>query len=52
MSAYKRGDKFTLPFRVLTIMAVADGYIMCRYKGCMPFVKSVKEFPIFLEAVK
>lgn len=24
------------------VMAVADGYAMCRYKGCIPFAEPVK----------
>lgn len=25
-------------------MAVAEGYVMARNRGCMPFVKSVRDF--------
>lgn len=27
--------------RLFFVMAVADGYILARYKGCMPFVMSI-----------
>lgn len=35
--------------RTLKIMAIVDKHIMCRYSKCIPFVKSIKEFPYFLE---
>ena len=38
--------------KTLKIMAVADDYVMARYKGCMPFVKHKNEFGRFLESVK
>lgn len=37
-------DKF------LTIMAFSQGYYMCRYKGCYPFLKSEKELINLLTA--
>jgi hypothetical protein len=40
----KRGDVRTDNFGRIVCMAVADGYVMCRRPGCMPFVKSVKEW--------
>jgi len=30
--------------RPVRVMAVADGYVMVRYPGAVPFIKSVKEF--------
>lgn len=33
----------------LRILAIEQKHIMCRFKGCVPFVKSVKEFPKYLE---
>lgn len=51
-SKFKPGDCFynsviswTLPIK---IMAIADGYLMVRYKGCFPFVIQEKEFYQFL----
>ncbi len=28
----------------LEVMAFTKGYLMCRYKGCMPFVIGLREF--------
>lgn len=28
----------------IKVMAVVDGYVMARYKGCIPFVVSIKKF--------
>jgi len=30
--------------RVFKVMAVADGYVMARFKGCIPFVSKLTEF--------
>lgn len=32
---------FPIPLR---IMAIAEGYVMARFKGCIPFVESVEKF--------
>jgi len=37
---YHEQDKSTY----LKIMAIKDGYVMARWKGCYPFVRNVKEF--------
>lgn len=49
---YKRGDKFKTAYRWLNVMTVIDGYVVARYSGCAPFIKSIKEFEIFLIDVK
>lgn len=36
----------------LKILAVFDKWLALKYTGCMPFIKSIKEFPAFLEDVK
>lgn len=36
----------------LVILAIEQNYIMCRFKGCVPFVKSIKEFPMYLETLQ
>jgi hypothetical protein len=38
--------------RELRILAIEQKHIMCRFKGCIPFVKSVKEFPKYLESLE
>lgn len=30
--------------KYIKILAIAEGYVMCRYKGAMPFVKSINDF--------
>lgn len=42
-SQYKSGDKFQCDFSILTIMAIKDGWYMCRYKNRMPFVKDYNQ---------
>ena len=40
----KVGDKFMSEYgNELKVMAVLDGYAMCRVKGCVPVVYSTKE---------
>lgn len=39
-------EGFPFPLR---IMAIEEGYVMARFKGCMPFVQSVKDFEKRLE---
>lgn len=34
----KKGDSY------IKIIAIAEGYIMARYKGCVPFVQSENDF--------
>jgi hypothetical protein len=29
------------------VMAVSEGYVLCRRKGCVPFVTKVKDFTLF-----
>lgn len=41
---YKIGDTFKTNYRQLRIMAIKEGYIMARYKGCVPFVKDYNQF--------
>ena len=36
---YDYGTKF-----YIKIMAIADGYVLARVKGCMPFAQSIKDF--------
>lgn len=38
-----RGDHYMDEHGIYFVMAVADGYAMCRRKGCFPFIKKVKE---------
>lgn len=39
------GDKIpTTMQQYLKVMAYVDGYVMARYKGCIPFVSTIKEF--------
>lgn len=38
--------------RELRILAIEQKHIMCRFKGCVPFVRSVKEFPKYLESLQ
>lgn len=42
--AVKRGDRTIDEHGEIRVMAVADGYVMVRRPGCLPFVLSVKEF--------
>ncbi len=39
-----RGDTITDYLSKIIILAVADGYVMCRRPGAIPFIKSVKEW--------
>lgn len=39
----KVGDKFFWKGDDARVMAIAEGYIMARKKGCYPFLASVKE---------
>ena len=45
---FRAGDKFAPWFTggpaYIKVLAVAEGYVMARYAGCIPFVKTVKEF--------
>lgn len=42
---YKAGDKIhTSADNYIKVMAVADGYVMFRNKGCIPLVLSVADF--------
>ena len=41
----KVGDKLTRNnVSVLRIMAIAEGYALCRYKGAFPHARSLKDF--------
>lgn len=40
----KKGDKFLRDGAEGRVMAVAEGWIMARLKGCMPFVMNLREF--------
>lgn len=39
----KRGDKYRDDHGVITVMAVADGYCMCRRPGKIPFIRKEKK---------
>lgn len=42
---HKAGDKIPMIIGdYVKVMAIADGYVMARRKGCYPFVCAVKEF--------
>lgn len=44
------GQKFMLPDGdYIKIMAIVDNYVMARRNGCIPFVKSCKEFDLFIK---
>lgn len=48
----KVGSKFRNSYGTeFKIMAVVDGYCMCRYKGCVPFVQSVKDLVKYLNTL-
>lgn len=32
------------PFTHVRVMAVAEGYVMARYKGCIPFVEIMRSW--------
>ena len=38
--------------RELRILTIEQKHIMCRFKGCIPFVRSIKEFPGYLERLQ
>ncbi len=40
---YKVGDSWKDAHGLTRIMAIADGYAMCRRRGCMPFVVYLKD---------
>ena len=40
----KVGQRYKGKLLEVRIMAIVEGYVMCRHKGCMPFVESVKDF--------
>ena len=42
---YKVGDDWKDAHGLIRIMAIADGYAMCRRRGCMPFVVYLKNIP-------
>jgi hypothetical protein len=53
------GQRFIEPERFINpnkhyikVMAIVDGYVMARYKGCMPFVQGEKEFTKRVENFK
>ena len=39
----KKSDRFKDSGGVFKVMAVADGWCMCRRPACLPFVRSAKE---------
>lgn len=41
-----------VPERAARVMAVADGYAMCRYPRCNPFVEPLKNLQLAGEATK
>ena len=41
----QRWQHITLGYTV-KVLAIAEGYVMCRRKGCLPFLESVKYFYI------
>lgn len=49
---WETSQKFYPEKRQLKILAIADKHIMCRYKSCIPFVRSIKEFPKYLESIQ
>lgn len=42
-TAVKAGDRFSDEHGNMRVMAVAQGYAMCRRTGCTPFVRTVAE---------
>ncbi len=46
VAAIKPGDKFRDMYGVVRVMAIADGYVMFRRRGCMPAVEMAKYFVI------
>lgn len=54
---YKKGQMFlckpspSLKIELI-ILAIEQNYIMCRFKGCIPFVKYIKSFPHYLEELE
>ncbi len=44
MKTPKRGDRVEDATSKITIMAVADEYVMCRRPGCTPFVRTIQEW--------
>lgn len=41
--AHKEGNGY------IKVMAIADGYVMARNKGCIPFCEKIDEFIVRLE---
>ncbi len=48
---FREGDKFATEGgkSYIKIMAIADGYVMARNKGCIPFCETIKEFVLRLK---
>lgn len=44
----RRGTRFTDAYGEVRVLAVADGYAMCRRPMSMPFVYSVRDVRAFL----
>ncbi len=51
-SKFKAGDKFTDGISETRVMAVAEGYVMARFKGAAPYVISEKDFSIIVQNIK
>lgn len=50
---FTAGDKFPHPTSgYVKIMAVADGYVMWRLKGCIPKVNSVNDMTEYIKDLK
>lgn len=45
----KRGDEYKDDHGTIRVMAVADGYCLCRRPGRMPFVRTEKEVNAFIQ---
>jgi hypothetical protein len=45
----KSGDKYNDGISLMRVIAVAEGYAMCRRKGCMPVIQTVKEVSKLME---
>lgn len=49
--SFSVGDKFAHKEGggYIKVMAIADGYVMARNKGCIPFCESINDFIVRLE---
>jgi hypothetical protein len=52
-SEYKRGMRWkNFMGNELRVLTVVDNYVVLRYKGAMPFCKSIKEMSKFLKFIE